>query len=341
MENVFRVLKRIELNAFGTTDLSQPAIMHEVLLAMESDPAFTPDSSSGDERKRSPYNRDWVMEAAERGGPYCFENWFYFARRKAAKYSGYIITGKEPCIGLEFNPKMSPKNFAKLFVWADRVMQAFKPDYASLTFIYEHEIRPWPTELDKSVQGFLYSSVTVPGTYYGSGPAGVGLYTWIGRHFLDQIGGDFLMQTPHVTAEKQGWGGVRLSLGDTAEPWNLTPEEISSHWEPAMEHLWQKGIFAEQYVDEKGALRARKGQNSIIGGVIPDPPELQREWGEKHGSQNFMFITCAGGVELAKPAGPLFKPASIVHFINSEGEQTHTWNRQQQAWDDFDENGYL
>ena len=57
-----RPFKRIEAHFFGTTDLSQPKEICELLDALESDPAFFPESADSEERGSIPYSRDKFME---------------------------------------------------------------------------------------------------------------------------------------------------------------------------------------------------------------------------------------------------------------------------------------
>lgn len=269
MTSTERNIFKIELNLFGLTDLSRPEEFNRVLDEFDRDALFTPDSLSQDERKNKTYDRDWVVEEAAKRKRN-FENWFYIKRRRVAKYEGAFVAGKEPYFYLAFNPKLNPKNYPKLFAFIDRVVDALRPDFASLTIVPEYQKRPWPTELDQEIAHYLYSSLSSIGDYRDNGPSGLGLYTWLSDHYIQQIGEEHLKKTPNVTITKKDWGDVRISLGPNNEPWTLDAQALVDNWRPAMEHLWQAGVFAEQYIYKEHNIKKTKAENCVIGSRIAD-----------------------------------------------------------------------
>ena len=247
---------------YGPTDLSDPDQLNAVLEAMESMPQFAPDAVSRDERKREEYERKQAVERFS-GHQLSTNNWNIY-RRRAVKYAAMVKANRGPGIHIEFDPKMAAKHYPALFDWANAIVATFKPDYAVITMLHEYDdSRPYTSLLEENLEPFLYSSVSRPSPYYNIGPSGLGHMTWLSEHYLKQLGDDYLIATPNVSIEKQAWGGSSITMGTNASPWSLSPAELVENWRPAMEHLWKKGIFKEQYIDENDAIRVRAGVNRI------------------------------------------------------------------------------
>lgn len=262
MTNNPRKIKRIEFAAYGLTDLSDATQLNALLEAMESIPQFAPDAVSRDERKREEYKREQAVERFA-GHQLSTNNWNIY-RRRAVKYAAMVKANRGPGFHIEFDAKMAVKHYPALFDWANTIADAFKPDYAVLTMLHEYDdTRPYISPLEEEIERFLYSSVSHPSAYYNVGPSGLGYQTWLSEHYLDQFGEGFLAETPNVMLEKQAWGGTKIIMGNSDSPWLLSPEELVENWRPAMEHLWKKGIFREQYIDDIGAVRVRPGANRI------------------------------------------------------------------------------
>lgn len=260
---------RIKLTLFGLTDLSRPEEFNRVLDEFDRDALFTPDSISQDERKNKPYDKDWLVDEAVKRK--CdFQDWYYIKRRRVAKYEGAFVLGKKPYLYLEFNPKLNPKNYPALFEFIDRVIDALRPDFASLTIIPAIQRDPWPSKLDQEIDHYVHSSLSSIGDYRDNGPSGLGLYTWLSDHYIQQIGQAHLDNTPHVTITKKDWGGVRISLGPNNEPWTLDAQALVENWRPAMDHLWQAGVFAKQHIYKEHYIKKTKAENCIIGSRIAD-----------------------------------------------------------------------
>lgn len=245
---------------YGPTDLSDPDHLNAVLEAMEGMPQFAPDAVSRDERKREEYERKQAVERFS-GHQLSTNNWNIY-RRRAVKYSAMVKANQGPGIFIEFDAKMASKHYQALFEWADTLVSSFKPDFAVMAMLYEYNSsRPYISPLEEEIVRFLYSCVSQPGDYYMRGPSGLGQMTWIGDYVLDQIGEEYLSKTPNVGLARLPWGGTRITMGADEYPWFLNPEKLVEAWRPAMEHLWKKGIFLEQYLDDKGAVRVRPGKN--------------------------------------------------------------------------------
>ena len=254
---------------FGTTYLGDKKNLSALLDAFESVEQFSPTSASRDERRSNPYDRNWVLSETTIAEQKALA--VFLKRQKSARYSASIGSHVAPYVDIVINPVLARKNYPALITWCNNLTYAFKPDYACLTFIPEIRRNPYPTELDKNLDSYLHASVEGIARYLRRGPPGIGMFTWLGKHFIDQIGRDFLISTPNTAIEETDWGGVFIQMASDNLPCELPAEKMIELWQPAMKHLWQRGIFAEQSVHEKGYVyKSGKGPNSVIGGYVTD-----------------------------------------------------------------------
>ena len=256
-----RPINRIELVLFGPTNLSKTDNINNLLQALETDGIFAPESASNSERKIKEYDREWCIETSttpERK----YENYIYLKRNKIAKYSGYYSYSARPFVTITFNPKLSKKHYFPLLKWSQSVVQAFKPDYASLSFRHQYEEDPWHSDLDEWLNRFCYSCRTYDRLYYRDGPPGIGMFTWLSDYVTSYFDNEYFSQTPNAMIEKQNWGGSFITLNLDQMPWDTDPQILIDTWRPAMSHLAKPGHFLEQYL-ENGNLRMRKGISQI------------------------------------------------------------------------------
>lgn len=265
--NENRHIAGIELSIFGVTDISIEANVDALINALESQPIFTPDSASGDERGSQPYDRNWFRERAINRRPE-LSRYIHFKRTKVAKYSGYCVVGKQPYLGITVDSKLVIKNYSILAEWSQSIVEALSPDYAVLSIFANSEDAPWTTKLDEKICRFRFSSIAYPGNYYRKGPPGLGTVTWLGEHFVNQIGLNNLKGGSNFHCLDQEWGGKKIVFGDIDKPWNQDVSIFLEGWRNATEELAQHKIFATFNLTEKYGLLSEKGERCEIGGTI-------------------------------------------------------------------------
>lgn len=251
----------IELMLFGPTNLSKETNIVKLLDALEADPKFAPESASSDERRVESYNRQWCIDTSTSPN-YKYAGFVHLKRKKVAKYTGYFSYSARPFLHIIFDPKLAKKNYRSLLEWSQSLVDAFTPDYACLEIRYDVERDPWPSELDESLDRLLFASRTVEGSYYKSGPPGIGVYTGLSDHFSSYFEPEYLSKTPNIHIEDQKWGGKHLCLDMEGMPWDADPQDLIDTWQPAINYLSETGLFSELYVEE-GKMRRRAGKMRI------------------------------------------------------------------------------
>jgi len=263
-------MTNITLNMFGTKNLAINANVVDLLNALVSDQSFSPEYAGNNERKLGEFNREWFISEAT-SAQLESENYIYFKRKSAPKYTAYCKPGTKPFIGITFDSKLAKKYYPELLEWSQSIVSSFTPDYAVLAPISKYVNNP-TTEIDKLRNQFRLNTFTVPGTYYEGGPPGIGIFTWLGPHYISQLDNDHLKATPNLNSKRQDWGGYFLSF-DSDNPWPVDETFLKTKWLPATEYLANTKVFAEHYQDENNVPRRRKGDNCIVGGVV-DPSSV-------------------------------------------------------------------
>lgn len=215
-KNKIRPTCKIYLRLFGITDITERKQLSQLLNAFESNDLFFPELISKDERKYVPYDRHkCIEEITNNQQAYLkFERSIEIRKRKGAvKYGGYFTPCSTPSVGIDINHKLSKKHYPALLQWSQNIVDAFRPDYASLLFLPEYDEAPWPTELDKSLNSFFLSSWSYHAAYKSAGASGIGMYTWLSNYLLDHIGLENIESTPNIFTKEQDWGGAPHHTG--------------------------------------------------------------------------------------------------------------------------------
>ncbi|MEG3759477.1 hypothetical protein V5096_16145 [Pseudoalteromonas carrageenovora] len=256
---------RIKFSMVGTNPLNDKKLFTELLDIIESYPEFAPQFWSLEERGKLPYSRDNILDKIKtvEYGSYAH---IYFKRIKAAKLVGKISVAPKQYINFEFDPKLNSKHYPALFEFADRLVQVFKPDAASVHIVRPYPDEPWESERDEHIEMMGKAAYLAPVDYFKVGPKGLAMRTYLGPHYVQQFGQELLLSTPKTQTELQPWGGIRLDLSEA--PWELTEQAQIEHWQTAMEHLRPAKVFAEMEVDvEYCDIECTKAENCTIGGL--------------------------------------------------------------------------
>jgi hypothetical protein len=257
---------RIIIRLLGTTQLYEENHLNALLDALEQFPKCTPEFWSLDERSKLPYNREEITTQAElrQNGRTVS---VYLRRNKVAKYFGWFNMSYKPYIDFEFNPALAEKDWLLVFEFAETLVKAFNPDIATAS-ISPGFSRPWLSEDDKYLSLINRCAGLAPVDYYKHGPRGLAMRTYIGPHYIEQFGREFLLSTPGVAIEEQQWGGMRIDLSEN--PWTLSVPDLISHWKQAMEHLAPAQVFADVEITPKQRVIYTKGSRCVTGGIISE-----------------------------------------------------------------------
>jgi len=249
-------IRAIRFGLNGRIDLHNPAIRAEIVSAWETEPAFTPELAGFDERYLDKYSPTDLTGEIDPGFPFTR----MIKRRKAVRFFGDIQGGAEPRLVYDFHPSISVKNIAKLFLWADTMADAFRPEAGTLTIVPVMPVVNATNYMDH--ERFSKGSVLLGGTYYQRGPL-LGMHTWLGQHFVDLIGKDNLFAIPDAKVIDTSWGGVKIILGGFDKPWEIDFDTLIDTWLTSMNYLWQFGVFCEQKVNPR-YLETSKGFPVLI-----------------------------------------------------------------------------
>ena len=255
---------KVQVEMLGTNPLNDEALFTELLDVIESFPEFAPQFWSLAERGKLPYNRDDILKKikAVEFGSYAH---IYLKRNKAVKYFGSIDVAPRQNIFFEFDPKLNSRYYPNLFEFADRLVQVFKPDVASVHI--DTPVYPRPFESSEHKNSRIVSSAAslVPVDYFKVGPKGLAMRTYLGPHYVKQFGQELLLSTPKTQTELQSWGGIRLDLSEA--PWELTEQALIEHWQTAMANLRPAKVFADLDVYQNRKFKYTKAENCTIGGL--------------------------------------------------------------------------
>lgn len=256
---------QIRVSMLGTTPLNDEVLFTELLNIIESYPEFAPQFWSLEERGKLPYNRDDILNKikAVELGSYAH---IYLKRSKAVKFFGSIDVAPRQKVFFEFDPKLNSKHYPALFEFADRLVQVFKPDVASIHIDRPYPDEPWESERDEKIEMMGEAAFLAPVDYFKVGPKGLAMRTYLGPHYVKQFGQELLLSTPKTQTELQSWGGIRLDLSEA--PWELTEQAQIERFQIAMAHLRPAKVFAEMEVDvEYCDIECTKAENCTIGGL--------------------------------------------------------------------------
>ncbi|MBH0055415.1 hypothetical protein I6F65_00400 [Pseudoalteromonas sp. SWXJZ94C] len=255
---------KVEVEMLGTNPLNDEALFTELLDVIESYPEFAPQFWSLEERGKLPYNRDNILDKIKtvEFGSYAH---IYLKRNKAAKLVGKISVAPKQYIKFKFDPKMNSKHYPALFEFADRLVQVFKPDVASVHIDTPVYPRPFESSEHKNSRVVSSTASLAPVDYFKVGPKGLAMRTYLGPHYVKQFGQELLLSTPKAQTELQSWGSIRLDLSEA--PWELTEHALIEHWQTAMAHLRPAKVFADLDVYQNRKFKYTKAENCTIGGL--------------------------------------------------------------------------
>lgn len=248
-------IREFRLGLNGNADLLDSSALSNIINAIESESIFIPEIMGFDERKLYTYSSSEILEELNEKLKFGLD----IRRKKQVKYNGEIMGGPLPKLSFDFDNSISKKNIEKLFAWSDTVANAFNPDAGSLTIVPVHSV---PTKLEEMRLDQVFSGSWYNGNYRKFGPI-LGMYTWLGPHYVNLIGLENLKATPTAKVEETPWGGVKLILGESNQPWEMDLQTWIDTWFTAMEYLWQFGVFCEQELDGLKLTKVR-GRNCTI-----------------------------------------------------------------------------
>ncbi len=248
----------VRIRMFGIKRLEDPETTLPILDIFEESPLMVPEFWSLDERTKLPYDRQEIEQHLNNTRPLAIDD-IFLKRRRKAKYVGRLKEGPRPHIDFEFDGKLNPKSWGDVFAFSDQLAKLFQPDFA-VTHIAAHPLNsPRPDDYESKVDQSGYVTNITPGKYKKFGPLGLGMRTYIGDYYQNQIGRDLLLATPGCVIDEDTYG-MRLDLAE--EPWTLDVEEMCDRWETATNHLNQAKVFPT--ITATTRVRAAKGENCVI-----------------------------------------------------------------------------
>ncbi len=244
-------IRDVSLTISSNIDLKEPGYLEEVLALIEL-PSIKPELMFFNELELSPYSGEKIRgELREK-----LKFGLGVKRRKTMKYTGMIHPGYEPVMNFVFHNSISKKNIQKLFAWSDELANAFPPEAGTLTIVPKLLKEP---VVDMRFKQAFHGGFLLGGDHSRYGPK-LGMYTWLCKRHVDAIGLNNLKATPMLTVEEQKWGGVKLILGETQQPWEMDRETWVESWHAAMDHLRQFHVFAYPVVDGE-KINVYRGKN--------------------------------------------------------------------------------
>jgi hypothetical protein len=253
------------IRMFGTKPMHEKNNLNALLDALEQFPKCVPEYWSLDERSKLPFSRADICEQAvlrQVGRTISV----YLRRNKVSKYFGHFDMSYKPYISFEFNPALAERDWPLFFEFADALVQAFKPDIATVYISPSYADAPWPSDEDRYLNLIVRSANIIPVKYYKEGPRGLAMRTYFGPHYIEQFGRELLLSTPGVAIDEQQWGGLRLDLAKA--PWALSVPDMIDQWKLAMAHLTPAQVFADVEITPKQRINYTKGSRCITGGII-------------------------------------------------------------------------
>jgi hypothetical protein len=230
------------------------AVTSRVLEALCNVPELVPEKYGTEERGQSAFDPHAWPKTPGVPNAACT---YHFKRTKRLKYIMRLHPDWRPRLYLDFDPKMPAKDYPLVFEASDAVAAACEPDIGWVHFS-SHVNLPSATPGDEIQEVMDLATDAHAGRWRDQGPRGLGMRTYIGPLFLEQLGRERVLSLP-VPVTALSWGGVRVDL--TERPWACTREELHDAWLRAMEHLRPAGIFATYQVSPTGAVKFTPGVN--------------------------------------------------------------------------------
>ena len=255
----------------GTTALFVRARLERLLDAIEHEAIFAPTDWGLDERRSDPYATAGILGfLAERGERPMSQTEIFLRRKQRPRYRATLSLSREPRISFDIDPQLTVAQRAAMFDFADVLADQFQPDWGVAHLAYElrpqhRDTEPWQ-DADERDAELLYSAAWIaPVDYFVEGPRGLGMRTYIGPHFVEQLGRERVESLPLVVT-KLSWGGYRVDL--VAEPWKADVRMLLPLWRRGMAHLRDAKVLAEPRIADNTLDGYAKGERSVIGGVV-------------------------------------------------------------------------
>jgi len=253
------------ISLHGTKPLYDRRNLDRVLEVIE-DEGFTPWSAGLDERGGLRYSRDGALSVLS-NPPVALDQTALILRQKAPrKYLGAVVLWEQAGIWFEFEPNQPDGTWPRMFALAGGLANAFEPDWGGVGLIIgERDDSPRVLVGDDARDVDLLGRATDLARidYVSHGPEGLGMRTYIGPFFAEQLGRERIETLP-LLVEKLSWGGYRVDL--VPEPWTLELPLILDAWRLGMAHLRDAGIFAVPAAKPTFASRLDPGPNAKLRG---------------------------------------------------------------------------
>jgi hypothetical protein len=255
---------------FGTTPLFRDHNLDAVIGAIEADECFVPMTWGLEEKSASPYSRAEVLARVNgHGGRPLAQTTLYLRRRKAVAFEAALALGDRPKILFDFDPKISTSEYSRIFELADRLVSVFRPDFGAAHVWLGLRPRsqltaPFADDDEQDAELMFRAAAPVPVQYYRSGPSGLGMRTYLGPHFVAQLGAGLIESCPlHV--ERLDWGGYRVDLAP--EPWRTDLAAALPAWRRGMAHLGRAQLFAQPRFNKGQVVGFEKTERMSVGGT--------------------------------------------------------------------------
>lgn len=236
---------RITISMRGTRPLYVNENLSAFLEAFERS-TFAPDRWSATERGALPYSRQEILELASRGKGRPLRQAYAFIRRtKNPRFECRFDLSDRTGFRMEPNPKLTKAHWEGLFRFADELASICQPHWGGCHIWYlarPLDRRDGPfnqDELDAEIM--MSGALLAPVDYYDHGPEGLVMRTYIGPHFLRQLGEERVRTLP-LELDSPPWGGFRVDV--LPRPWTANLGELLGPWRKGMAHLRPAEVLA-------------------------------------------------------------------------------------------------
>ena len=244
------MIKRLVTLQIFPANTSDKRILDGCLEAVESEPLITPTHASKDERKRAPYDRSALVEAAggrKVGGAFLW-------RAKMPKYThGSLSTSNisHNKITVDYDAGLNDESVPLLFeAWA-RLAENLRPEFG-----FVHGV---PDIESPSAAAYNYGLRLKIKDLRDNGFRLIHPRTWFGPDLVSVIGKERLLDLPHTRTTS--WGGVQLDLVE--EPWAADFETMYERQRDVMRIFSAWGLM---------------GDYSSVVRAVPGPRWTPRLW---------------------------------------------------------------
>lgn len=151
-------------------------------------------------------------------------------------------------VGVEIVPAPTSESKERWLQAADRFHELLSPEFLLLGWGPSLKIRQgWRDDRERT-EILMSASMDVVGDYYNVGPCGLGMRTYLCKHYADLLGADTLSTLP-ASVTTLGDGSVRVDLADdlVATPF----AELVDRWEACMRHLAPYEVFCVPRIVEE------------------------------------------------------------------------------------------